>query len=254
MAVNMLSGSLYNVGRTSSVNMMQSLIQQSTSMYAQVFAAVQSLGYGNSSTGSASAAYTDIDKFLKNYQSDLNALDASSAKLMQSNKKGVFAEYEAGKATTDDIVASMEQFVKDYNSVTSLLEQNADRGTGVTSHLNAFNRGAASDQALETLGITYDKDGDMQLDSEALKKALETDYDTTKKLIGGQYGLADRTAMKTENALSDSVQRIVNNDLNSLVSSTQNYSSIQYTYSFSRAGAYNLSNMYAIGLFVNTTA
>lgn len=250
MAVNLWTNSLYSTGSLSK-STMQSLISQSTSMNAQIFSAVQ--GLSNGSTASTEA-YTDIDKFLKTYQSDLNALNTSAMDLVQSNEKGVFASYEKGKATIEDIVSSVEQFVKDYNSVTDLLGSNEDRGTGVASHLAAFNRGSASDKALEALGISYDKDGNMQLDAEALKKALEDDYDTTKELIGGQYGLASRTMMKADNALSDSVQRIVSNDLGSLVGSTQNYSSIQYTYNFSKAGAYNMSNAYVIGLFVNTTA
>lgn len=250
MAISLWTNSLYSTGSLSK-STMQSLISQSTSMNAQIYSAVQSISSG--STASAEA-YTDIDKFLKTYQSDLNALNTSALDLVQSNEKGVFASYEKGKATTEDIVSSVEQFVKDYNSVTGLLSSNENRGAGTASHLAAFSRGIASDQALETLGITYDKDGNMQLDSEVLKKALEDDYDTTKELIGGQYGLASRAMMKADKALSDSVQRIVSNDLSSLVGSTQNYSSIQYTYNFSRAGAYNMSNAYMIGLFVNTTA
>lgn len=250
MAISLLTNSLYTSGSINT-SAMQSLIRQSSSMDTQVYAAVQSL---NSGSSSSATAYTDIDKFLKTYQSELNALSNSSMDLIQSNHKSVLARYEAKEATTDDIVASVEDFVEDYNSVTDLLAANSERGNGVTSHLAAFNRGNLSEQALADIGITYDKDGNMKLDSEALKKALEEDYDTAADLIGGQYGLASRALSKTENALSDSVQRIVSNDLDSLISSTGNYSSIQYTYSFSRAGAYNLSNAYAIGLFVNTTA
>lgn len=250
MAISLLTNSIYG---SSGVNksMMHSLIQQSTSMNAQVYSAFQGI---STSSSSATAVYTDIDKFLKTYQSELNALGNTSMDLVQSNEKGVLARYEAGKATADDVVSSMEAFIEDYNSVTDLLQTNSERGTGVASHLAAFERGNLSEQALQKIGITYDKNGSMQLDSKALKKALEEDYDTTANLIGGQYGLASRALSKTENALSDSVQRIVSNDLNLLISNTQNFSSIQYTYSFSRAGAYNLSNMYAIGLFVNTTA
>lgn len=250
MAISLLTNSLYASG-SMNTSMMQNLIRQSSSMDTQVFAAVQSLSSGSSSNA---AAYTDMDKFLKTYQSELNALSSSSMELVQSNQKGVLARYKAQEATVDDIVSSVEDFVADYNSVTELLGANSERGNGVASHLAAFNRGNLSEQALADIGITYNKDGNMELDSEVLKKALEEDYDTTADLLGGQYGLASRALSKTENALSDSVQRIVSNDLSSLINSTQNYSSIQYTYSFSRAGAYNLSNMYAIGLFVNTTA
>ena len=107
---------------------------------------------------------------------------------------------------------------------------------------------------MASVGISYGKDGKLVLDEKTLKESLEKDFDTAAKLIGGQYGLADRANLKAEQALQDSVQRIVSNDLSKLVSDTQNFDSMSYTYNFAKSGAYNLTNMYMVGLFVNTMA
>lgn len=267
MSVNALLGVSNNSNYLYSIT--RNLLAQSTSMDSRIYSAVQQMSSSNSSTSSSEtteAAYTSIDSFLKTYQSDLNELNEASENLMLSNRQGIFSQYEKGKADLDDVVSAVEKFVDSYNSVVSLLKDNESRGTGTASHLASFARGVGNVKTFDISGyiessnfsynniITYDKDGKMVLDSEALKKSLEEDYDTTSSLIGGQYGIADRAAAKADQALGDSVQRIVNNDLNSLISNTQNFNSIQYTYNFSRAGVYNLSNMYAVGLFVNTMA
>ncbi len=255
MSVNALLGGIYGSNNSNYLySITQNLITQSTSMDSAVYMALQQIDSGTSSSETVDAAYTSIDSFLKTYQSDLNELQQVSADLMLSNKQGVFSRYKSGEAELDDVVSAVEDFVDSYNMVTSLLENNESRGTGTASHFASFTRGVGAEQVLDAVGISYDKDGKMVLDSEALKKALEENYDTVSSLIGGQYGIADRASMKADQALNESVQRIVNNDLSSLISSTQNFNSIQYTYSFSKAGAYNLSNMYAVGLFVNTMA
>ena len=78
----------------------------------------------------------------------------------------------------------------------------------------------------------------------------------TRSLIGGQFGIADRAAARAGSALSDSVQRIVNQDLASAITQNQNDNYAGYTQfgNFVRSGAYNLSNYYTVGLLFNMMA
>ena len=255
MSVNGLFSGIYRNNNTNSLyQTTYSLITQSTSMESQVYSYLQQMDSDKSSSETVSSAYTDIDTFLKTYQSELNTLKEKVSNIQMANSQSVFRDYEKGTADLDDVVAAVGEFVDSYNEVTKFLESNAGRGAGTASHLSSFQRGLASGQALESIGISYDKNGKLVLDEKKLKENLEKDYGTTTKLIGGQYGLADRANLKAEQALEDSVQRIVSNDLSRLVSDTQNFDSISYTYNFSRSGAYNLTNMYMVGLFVNTMA
>ncbi|MCI8576628.1 MAG: flagellar filament capping protein FliD [Lachnospiraceae bacterium] len=166
----------------------------------------------------------------------------------------------------DDVVSAVKDLVDSYNSVSSMLSANSGRGIGVASHLESFKRGMADEKTLNAIGISFDKNGKMQLDEDKLKEALETDYEWTKNIISGQYGIAEKAAAKADKALSDSVQSIVDKDLstgqssdssnssNAFSASGINSSSFQYFASFARGGAFNLSNYYAVGMLLNTLA
>ena len=162
----------------------------------------------------------------------------------------------------DEVVSAVEDLVNGYNSVQSLLQGNSDRGTGAAAHAQAFGRGMADEKTLAAIGISYNKDGKLQLDEKELKEALETDFDGTKSIIGGQFGIAEKVAARTDAALSDSVQRIVSNDLKgtaekgTTASQKQNYdrSMYQYFYNFAKSSPYNLGNYYAVGMLMNTLA
>ena len=123
----------------------------------------------------------------------------------------------------------------------------------------------AHEKTLKAVGISTNKAGDLVLDKEKLQEALQKDYEGTMDILGGQFGLAENAAQKADRALSDSVQRIVSNDLGGKTSSGGSGSSAggntgitgnQYTYfaNFAASGAYNLTNYYAVGMLLNTTA
>lgn len=167
----------------------------------------------------------------------------------------------------DDVVSAVKDLVNSYNSVTSMLSANSGRGTGVANHLESFKRGMADEKTLAAIGITFDKEGNMKLDEDALKESLERDYDWTKNIISGQYGMAEKAATKADKALSDSVQSIVDKDLSgdkksdsstgtssALSANGINSSSFQYFAAFTKGGAFNLSNYYAVGMLLNTLA
>lgn len=195
----------------------------------------------------------------KTYQSSGNTftLDAGNVKVTMKNTGKT--ELYTG-VDEDEIVSAVKDLVDGYRSVTKLLKDNASRGKGAASQLAAFQRGMADEKTLSKLGITYDKNGSLTLDEDKLKEALEQDYEGTVNLIGGQFGIAERTLSKADKALSDSVQHIVSNDLSSSSLSSSwnngNDSSSGYTLmnQFVHSGAYNLSNLYAVGMLLNTMA
>ena len=115
---------------------------------------------------------------------------------------------------------------------------------------------------MAAIGISYNKNGKLLLDENELREALETDFDGTKSIIGGQFGIAEKVAARADAALSDSVQRIVSNDLKgtaekgTTASQKQDYdrSGYQYFYNFVKSSPYNLGNYYAVGMLLNTLA
>lgn len=155
----------------------------------------------------------------------------------------------------DAVISAVEDLVKDYNDVSDFLKTNEKRGSGTSAHLRAFERGMADEKTLNALGITYNKEGKLELDKDTLKSALETDYEGVKSMLGGQFGIAEKAASRADAALSDSVQRIVSNDLTTAVNSQKNdftSTSFQYFTNFAKNGPYNLTNYYTVGLMLNT--
>lgn len=165
---------------------------------------------------------------------------------------------------SDKVVSAVKDLMDSYNSVQSILSQNADRGTGAANQLSAFNRGMAAEKTLKAIGITYDKNGKMQLDEEKLTEALQTDFNETRSLIGGQFGIAEKAAARAESALSESLNSVISNEVSSSKTTGTNSAnssalksmglgeSFQYFASFARSGPYNLGNYYAVGMLLNT--
>lgn len=201
------------------------------------------------------AVYTVTENGMtQTLQSDSNRISLDYGRI-EAELKGTGETRIYTGIDEDAVISAVEDLVKGYNDVTSFLEKNETRGDGTSAHLRAFKRGMADERTLKALGITYNKDGEMELNKDALKSALETDYEGVKSLVGGQFGIADKTASRADAALSDSVQRIVSSDLTSAVNRPQNdftSASFQYFSSFSKNGPYNLTNYYTVGLMLNT--
>lgn len=132
----------------------------------------------------------------RNYQSLQNSAEdlQQSADALSSQKL-----YEDAKESGDtkEICAYAEKLVKYYNSTVKSLKD-----TSTSATLNEYYRqtfvGLASneEEALNSIGITRGKDGNLNLDQEKLKQA---DVDTLEKVLGGEFTsklsfLADRVA------------------------------------------------------------
>lgn len=214
-------------------------------------------GIENAAVQAQDAVYTVTEKgSTRTMQSDSNKISLEYGRI-EAELKGTGETRVYTGIDEDAVVSAVEDLVKSYNEVSGLLQDNADRGTGAAAHLASFGRGMADAKTLAKLGITYNKDGDLQLDKDTLKNALETDLEGTKSMLGGQFGIAEKAARRADSALSDSVQRVVSNDLASAVSSSgtnRNQADFKYFSNFARSGPYNITNYYTVGLLFNTLA
>lgn len=211
------------------------------------------------------ASYTVTQNgYSQSYTSDTNNVSIAYGRVdVELKKEGTTNIYSG--VDTDRITDAVQDLVDSYNSVTNLLEANSGRGRGTATHLASFQRGMAHEKTLAALGISTNKAGDLVLDKEKLVEALEKDYDFVVDTLGGQFGLAEKAAEKADRALSDSVQRIVSNDLGGSSSGSSasgggagSSASAGNAYTqfanFVAGGAYNLANYYAVGMLLNTMA
>lgn len=213
-------------------------------------------GLGTVSAAAQDAVYTVTSGgSTQSYQSASNNVSLDYGRIDAELKGTGETRIQTG-IDEDSVVSAVDDLVKGYNSVIRLLEDNQGRGTGAAAHLSSFNRGMADGKTLKALGITHDKDGSLELDKDKLKSALENDFEGTRSLLGGQFGIAQKVSARADAALSDPVQRIVGNDLTSAMApeKNQNSADFQYFSNFARSGPYNLGNFYSVGLLLNTMA
>ncbi len=143
------------------------------------------------------------------YQTRLEDLESTSADLRLFNKDNVFQKYDeavkaasqagddpaaAGKVESalNDIVSAVKDFTGKVNSVMSYLKNNSGISSGVSAQLDSLKRSLPSEKTLKAVGLSYDTDGSLKLDEDALKEAMQKDPDQVKELLGGQFGWAPR--------------------------------------------------------------
>ena len=240
-----------------------------------------------SSSYSNSSAATSASSFLLNYKQSLMDLESASQKLQVGAKDNVFSKYESAvsalsKAGTEDErkaaqakvdkASAITDFADKYNNTISFLESNSNRSAGAARQLESLKRSLPTENAMKkALGMSLSTTGRLQVDKDELKKSLDRGYDLAKDVMGGQYGIAQRTGSKASTILDSSIDTVVGSsktqssstskDKNSSAAgvdfsdlSSDDSMSAYFTSfaSFAKSGAYNLSNYYAVGMLLNT--
>ena len=120
--------------------------------------------------------------------------------------------------------------------------------------------GIGSEQSLKQLGITVNKDATLSFSKSTFEKNMQKNPSLTKELISGMGGVADRMFNKATSAMNVSSSSLVNGSSQKSFSGTSSSSSSLESmatnpYSvlgmYSRGGAYNMSNYYAVGMMMN---
>lgn len=186
----------------------------------------------------------------KEYTSGSNKVSIGYGKFDVTLKKEGTASITTG-ADSDKITKAMSDFVDSYNETVNLLSSNADRGSGNIMQLKRLATALGSEQGMERMGLSFNKDGTLTLDKEKLTKNLEESPSLTKDLISGSSGLAQRTFSAAQSGLNSSVSSVIQSDLQNY-SYEQSTSSINFMNSFARSGVYNMANYNYMGMFINT--
>lgn len=210
------------------------------------------------------------DNVFSKYESALSDLNKA---VTDDEKK---AAQEAVDKAKEDIKTAMTDFADQFNKTMSFLESNSSRSSTVENHLASMKRSLLTSNALKTVGLKTDAYGKLHVDEKGLDKALNETYSHVKETMGGQFGIAERVGSKATSILDTSVDKIVgsgssskgtNGTENKDSSSSSNSSSSKGSsalnsasmpdsltsfYNFARAGAFNLSNYYAVGMLMNT--
>lgn len=108
------------------------------------------------------------------------------------------------------ISSQVTDFVKQYNNTVNKL--NEDDGLINKSVLRGLTSFANNNRyKLSDIGVTVNADKTLNIDQTKLEKALTSDFDKTKNLLGGVNGLASAVGEKARSIVSASMGSLVDN-------------------------------------------
>lgn len=190
-----------------------------------------------------------IDGKTTDYQSASNEVSVDFARIGVSLKGVGETTIQAGP-DAGKVADAVGDLVDAYNSSLKLLNDNYGRGSGVERQLRSLVVGLGSEESLEKLGISINKDGTLKLDKEALKKSMKEDPKFTRDLISGSNGIADKAFNKAQNAMNEKSGSLISGDMSNLQETAVN-DPINAFNMYSKGGAYMLTNYYALGMMMN---
>ena len=246
----------------------------------------ENLGISTSSSASTAKATSSTSAFLMEYQTRLEELEAAAKKLQTSQKDNVFGKYDAALAdasktqivgsdgtvtnekldkAADAVVDATKEFMDKLNGTISYLSKNSGHSATVAFQLASLKRTIPSEKGLAKIGISIDTSGNLKMDEDKFREALQNDPDLVKDVLGGQFGIAERAGQKATEILDMSVSEIMDTEpvsetytgSNSSASSGSASSassksamsdSFRQFATFAKSGAYNLSNYYAVSM------
>lgn len=110
--------------------------------------------------------------------------------------------------------------------------------------------GLGTDQSMEKLGITVNKDATLSFDRGSFVENIKKDPARMRSLVSNVSNMAERVYAKAQTGMNVSSSSLVNGDVSgaSSKSITNPYNVFAM---YSKSGAYNMSNYYAVGTMMN---
>ena len=186
------------------------------------------------------------------YTSKSNSVELNYGQFQATLKETGKTEVSIG-VDAEEMVSAVSDLVDSYNKALSFLQSNTAHGSGVERQLQNFERSVVSDYAMEKLGISVSKSGQLVLNEDTLRASLEEDPMLTKDMISGSHGFAERIYNRSASAMNANSASLINNDLqemdNSFLSNPYEYMNL-----YNRSGAYTMNNYSAVGLMMDYLA
>lgn len=207
-------------------------------------------GLSNVSQAAQNARYTVTQNGeSRNYVSSTNEVSLDMGRVKATLKKEGKATISA-QADQEKLASAVSDLVKNYNKAVEFLGRNTDKGPAVNNQLRNLVRGLGSAQELEKAGITTNKDGTLSFDKEKFTTNMRKDPSLVRDVISGRNGIAQAAYDKGTAGLRTNSAQLVQNTMRQNESElmTDGY---HFMNTFSKAGAYNMSNYMALGLMMD---
>lgn len=185
----------------------------------------------------------------RNYISSTNEISLDMGRVKATLKKEGSATI-APRADNGRITSAVEDLVSSYNKAVEFLGSNTNKGSEVNLQLRNMVRSLGSEQSLEKAGITKNKDGTLSFDKETLTKNMAKEPELVRDIISGRNGIAQAAFDRSSAALRANSAGLVQNTMRQAEAS-QSMDGYHFMNTFSKSGAYNLSNYMALGLMMD---
>lgn len=168
-------------------------------------------------------------------------------------------EIKAGKGDTSVTASAMSSLVDSYNRTLRYLDSNSGKGVGVLRQMKNMLMTPVSERSMARVGISVNSDGSLSFDSKAYQKAMTEDPTLTKELVDtiasgfrkdAEQGLNISSGSLLSASQSSGSSRVSGGSSQSAISSSQ-LNTFQLMSMYSRTGAYNMSNYYAVGAMMS---
>lgn len=159
-------------------------------------------GVENVKTESANAKYSvTADGKTTEYETDKNNVSIGYYGVSVELKKAGEATLKAG-VDSGSVASALGNLVDAYNSSLKFLNDNYDKGSGVSRQLRNMISGIGSEQSLKQLGITVNKDATLSFSKSTFETNMQKNPSLTKELVSGMGGVADRMFNKATSAMN----------------------------------------------------
>lgn len=185
----------------------------------------------------------------RNYISSTNEISLDMGRVKATLKKEGSATI-APRVDNERIASAVGDLVSNYNKAVEFLGSNTNKGSEVNLQLRNMVRSLGSEQSLEKAGITKNKDGTLSFDKETLTKNMAKEPELVRDIISGRNGIAQAAFDRSSAALRANSAGLVQNTMRQTEAS-QSMDGYHFMNTFSKSGAYNLSNYMALGLMMD---
>lgn len=183
-----------------------------------------------------------------NYVSSTNEVSLDMGRV-KATLRGEGKAVISAQQDNEKLASAVSDLVKNYNKAVEFLGSNTDKGSAVNMQLRNMVRSLGSEQSLEKAGITMNKDGTLSFDKETLAVNMKKEPDLVRDVISGRNGIAQAAFDRGTAALRTNSAQLVQNMRQTEAS--QATDSYHFMNTFSKSGAYNLSNYMALGLMMD---
>lgn len=147
-----------------------------------------------------------------NYTSSENTVSIPNGRGAKMTLQGTGDATLTRGIDTSNIVKAAQNFANAYNTAMSHLMSGSADGVGVTKALDlignnrmtamsAANYGTYASSRLNSMGISIDENGKMQIDAEKMTKAVKESPSVVQNALSGYGGLAESTRQNAEAAM-----------------------------------------------------